>query len=60
MVSIMVILPYIPMLLSALYTIANQLGWTKKAEDVVLEVEAASVMDRKLSHHPTNRVVWKL
>ena len=44
----MVILTLIPMLLSALYMIANQLGLTKKAEDMVLEVEAASVMDRKM------------
>ena len=52
MVSIMVILTLIPMVLSALYMIANQLGLTKKAEDMVLEVEAASVMDRKLCQRP--------
>jgi len=51
MVSIMVVLTLIPMLLSALYMIANQLGWTKRAENMVLEVEAASIMDRKLSQH---------
>jgi len=57
MVSIMVILTLIPMLLSALYMIANQLGWTKKAEDMVLEVEAASVMDRKSFQCPH---IWLL
>jgi len=60
MVSIMVILTLIAMLLSALYMIANQLGWTKKAEDMVLEVEAASVMDRELFQYHHICVMWRL